>query len=272
MVLYVLENLPDLILYAASSMRSCWLPIHNRLRDMGLEELNQRSVQQCVADRADPNDEPQISMGHEAEYHTDHNHRNITHDAGILEGDLTTGHIFDDHRYTVIRSDPHLRHHIKRHAHPRENAADDQGQDPKRQRHLYFQDVLKQPAYEVCQITDTDHIDDSARPDALPCFKKHNHQYRRIHDQLPCTEGHVQKSADPQVHTGKCIYAEGTEPVGADADPDKKDAGHHHDAAFKKRFVLCIHWNNPLQIILEKSGTADRSMVCYSGSADFRII
>ena len=55
------------------------------------------------------------------------------------------------------------------------------------------------------------------------------------------SKGHMEESANSQIHTGKCIHPESAEPKWADADSDKKNPRYHHDASFKKITFFLFH-------------------------------
>lgn len=188
---------------------------------MRLKELDQRAVQTCAAQGADPDDHPQVVSRYEAEGHADQDGRHIAGDPGILERESVLCHFLDDRCHAVVGCDPHISRHIECHAQSGTEAAQDHCQDTQRQGHLHMPDVLEQPADQVGAVSHTDHIDDGPGADAAADCEEYDHQDEGIGDQLPGAESHADVSADPQVHAGKGIHAEPAQPKTAYTDTDK---------------------------------------------------
>ncbi len=202
---------------------------------MGFEELYQRAVKKRVAQRPDPDDQPQIVSGHQAEYNADHYYSYITEDAGILKRDFPPGCLFNDQSHAVIGRDPHFRHHVESHSKSGKKTADYQSRDPQGQAHMNFEYILHYPADEVRSISNADHVYDGSRSNAFPDSEEYHHKNPGVHDELPGAEAHAEISADSQIHTGESVYTEGAQPEAAYADTDKQDSSQHHDTSFYKK-------------------------------------
>lgn len=191
------------------------------------EKLDQRAVEQGVENRAEADDLPQLIFAEQAECDADHHAGHVREHARRAKRELSLCLLLQQDRHAVIRRDAELGRHIERAAESGKKRAHGEKCDPPGKTGVQPEHLQRKPAQKIRDVADEDHVHDRPETDVLPSEEEHDREDAEIDQQLPCSEADMEESAHAEIHAGKGVHAEETQPVAGHGNADKQHAEAH---------------------------------------------